>query len=161
MIRLLFFIVIMLLQLSCLKTASSSGGDHTASCLAWGSWRLISTTVTNQSSFRYIGKASDSVHITWKWANNGNFLLDSIFSYIGGSVKKYTTVFVLESGSATTALLQQYGYQDTLKCSPAWKPGLSNDILIKSISDDCSLVVFSIQSTDGTYYEIDSLRNIP
>jgi hypothetical protein len=79
-------------------------------------------------------------------------VIDSIYSYIGGNIARYSTKF---SYGAYTTL---YGQQDSLKCYPAWKPSLSNDIFIKRIDDYCSLLVLSINSADGSYAEIDSLK---
>ena len=146
---LLLSIGLILLSISCRK--SDPLGDPTESCLATGTWKLISSTTTNPSIQRYQGIKSDSLRITWKWASNGNFLLDSIYSYIAGSNNKYSVTFSFGLSSL------QYGYQDTLKCYPAWKPDFSNNILIKSINNDCNLVVFSITSLDGKFVEIDSL----
>jgi len=117
--------------------------------LSYYQWHLISITNTNKSIPRYNGTAADSLRFTWKWANNGDVLLDSIFSYVNGGINKY-------SGNYSFGITSVQGnYIDTVQCYPNWKSGFSNTMVIQSIAHN--FLVLKICDTANAQIETDSL----
>jgi hypothetical protein len=113
-------------------------------------WHLISVTNSNLTTARYKGSSGDSMRFTWKWANNGDVLLDSIFYYVNGNVNKYAGNFLFGIPSANT-------YIDTVSCFPIWKLGYSNALVIRSIENN--FLIFTVSKIGSTEMEIDSLQH--
>lgn len=113
--------------------------------LTYYQWHLSSITNSDPSIKPYYGVISDSLRFTWKFAYNGNFLLDSIFYYLNGTISKH--------GASYTRSYPT----DTITCFPNWKIGYSNLIQIKYISDN--LLVLKISDTANTKMETDSLTH--
>jgi len=104
-----YLIILFFLLSSCnsCKNVDQSNNVPSVNYLSYYQWHLISITNSNTSIPRYAGTKADSLRFTWKWAHNGDVLLDSIFYYESGYLNKYSGNFLFDTSNNS--------YIDTIK----------------------------------------------
>jgi hypothetical protein len=124
-----------------------------SSYLIDGPWQLISATAMNLNGTNntYIGLPGDSLSFPWSYDNNGNVSATHFNSYIGGVFNQFIYTILSEGTS---------NIYDTLICSPNWKTGFSDTLLITSFSDHLLVFQVAYSTPNGTGKEIDSLKKI-
>ena len=138
-----FLLVMLLVAYTSCKREAVPILERMPETLVYYQWHLTSITNTDSSIKIYKGSISDSMRLTWKWAYNGDFLLDTIFYYLNGSIHKYAATYMRSYPT------------DTIICSPSWKAGYSNSVQIKYITDN--LLVLRISDITNSKIETDSL----
>jgi hypothetical protein len=144
-----FFIclVCLFVFVSCLLKKETAEKLPSVPYLANFQWHLISVTNINPAIARYKGTNADSMRFTWKWAYNGNVLMDSVFYYKNGNISKYSGNFLFGPSDGI--------WIDTVQCVPNWKTGYSDKLIIRSIEKN--FLVFTVISLDNSNIETDSL----
>ncbi len=150
------FIVLSTFLCSCSNSCKSVDTPHLSiSYLSGYQWHLISTTNSDPAIPIYKGTTADSMRFTWKWAYNGDQLVDSIYYYKNGNVNKYAGISYV-FGIITTGGPNNFNYSDTITFAPSWKSGYNNKLIIHSITNN--YLVFAVENSNGTNWETDSLH---
>ena len=135
---------------------SCSKGGHVypllSSILISGRWQLISSTeiTNNVVTKRYIGQPSDSLVFPWFFGANGNVGYPPFQSYITGTNTNIS--YNIPSEGTGNKI-------DTIVCSPSWKNGYSNMLMVTNYSSG-TLLVFNVAITDSNTIEVDSLKHV-
>lgn len=144
-----FYLYIFYLSVLCSACNSSCKSTSTPffvspTSLSANQWHLTSITNSNPAISTYKGTSADSMRFTWKWAYNGNQLLDSIFYYQNGNTRKYSGNFAV-------------GEYDTITCYPKWKLGYGNTIILKTQFGTDHTLIFTVMDSTHAFTETDSL----
>jgi hypothetical protein len=151
----LFFSFIGLLFSAGFSCAKGTQAPHVplSSDLIDGPWQLISATGMNLNGTNntYIGLPGDSLTFLWSYDNNYNVSSTHFNSYIGGVFNQFSYTILSEGKS---------NIYDTLICSPNWKTGFSDTLLVTSFSDHLLVFQVAYSTPNGSGKDIDSLKKI-
>lgn len=150
LIRIIVTTLLITSVFSCSKNSSPPQAEMAISYITGGPWHLISATNTNAtgSISRYNGLPIDSINFAWGQDIHNNVVFTTMNSSIGGSnpVCNYNIKALIPGLN--------------ILCSPAWKNGYSDTLLVDVNNVTARSMVFQVRynNSNGGGIETDSLR---
>ncbi|MDE3144570.1 MAG: hypothetical protein KGL19_10475 [Bacteroidota bacterium] len=157
-LRIVVFILSITFASSCTINSRMPQGVMATSYLNEGAWHLISSTDIDISGNirRYTGLPTDSINFAWGQDRNQNVVLTTIYSSINGINSQCNYRYILTGNSAAPP---SNTYIPFYLCTPSWKDGYSDTILINANTVTARSAVFKIRynNINGSGIETDSL----